>query len=167
MKRMLISCLTAIVALTAAADTLAVRNIFKEMPDSVLAYLSTNNRLDLIDFMDSNMKAEVTNSLGGKSQMTALTDDSISIRLNEACRVDIMLLNTTAEIDSCQKVIVLLRTFGTENVGLETGTPEFYSVSWKRLVCKPALAPADEKRLKALVKPSNILNKIAEKLNKQ
>ena len=75
-----------------ASDSLNVRKLFAEMPDSVIPYLTKNNRLDLIDFMDSNMKAEVTNELGGKSLMTALTDDSLSLRLNDACQIQLMLV---------------------------------------------------------------------------
>ena len=68
-----------------------VRDAFKAMPDSLLPYLTTNDRLDLIDFIDANMKSEVANLLEGKTQMTALTDDSLSLRLNNTLVLDLFL----------------------------------------------------------------------------
>ncbi|MBR6998224.1 MAG: DUF3256 family protein, partial [Prevotella sp.] len=40
-------------------------DLFKAMPDSLMPYLTKNNRLDMIDFMEANMKAEITNQLEG------------------------------------------------------------------------------------------------------
>lgn len=59
------------------------RQCFTAMPDSMSMLLTANDRADFIDFMDSNMKAEVSNRLGGKSQMTVLTDDYISINVSK------------------------------------------------------------------------------------
>ena len=56
-----------------------VREVFKSMPDSLAPYLTTNNRLDMIDFMDAKMKSVVTNLLEGETEMLALTDDSLSV----------------------------------------------------------------------------------------
>ena len=76
----------------ASAQDLMIRDVFKQMPASLLPTLSENNRLDMLDFMDSKMKAEVTNRLGGKSEMTLLTDTTLSIRMSEALKVDMLLL---------------------------------------------------------------------------
>ena len=54
---------------------LSVRDALKLMPDSLVPYLSLNNRLDMVDFMDAKMRAAVDNSLGGESEMTFLSDD--------------------------------------------------------------------------------------------
>ena len=143
-----------------------ISEVFKQMPDSLMPYLTQNNRLDFIDFMESNMKADVTNDLGGTSQMTALTDDSISIRLNEACLMDILLLNTTHDVDSCRQVIAIVRTIGRENDIQESVEPQFYTVSWKPLPVAPQLTETDRKRLASCVKPVNILNFIKKKIKK-
>ncbi len=37
------------------------KQLFRAMPDSILPLLTTNNRADCTDFMDSKMKAEVVN----------------------------------------------------------------------------------------------------------
>ena len=90
MRRLLYSCLFALMASSSVAQELVIRDVFRQMPDSLMPYLSTNNRLDFIDFLDSKMKAEIKNQFDGKSEMTALTDDSLSIRMNDALRVDML-----------------------------------------------------------------------------
>lgn len=168
MKKLLLSCIVTIAAVTSfAADTYSLKSLFKQMPDSVIPYLSTTNRLDFLDFMDSQMKAEVTNSFGGKSQMTVLTDTLITIRLNDACTVDLLLLNIEGSpIDSCNCVIALVRTIGLESEVKETDAPEFYSVKWQRLESRPVLATSDRERLSVRLKRSNILNFLKDILNK-
>ena len=70
MRRLLYSCIFALIASSSVAQELTIRDVFRQMPDSLMPYLSTNNRLDFIDFLDSNMKAEVKNQFDGKSEMT-------------------------------------------------------------------------------------------------
>ena len=166
MKKILISCLmmTAFSAIS-LADTLTVRKLFAEMPDAVVPYLTTNNRLDMLDFMDSNMKAEVTNDLGGKSLMTALSDDSISIKLSEASQLDMLLLTATQEIDSSRQVLMLVRTFIIDNESMEAAV-EFYSARWNRLDIVPLFIPVDQNRITNRKKSLSIPNFIYNKLNK-
>lgn len=165
MKRYFILSLMIAASMVSIADTLTLRQLFVEMPDTLIPYLSKNNRLDFIDFMDSKMKAEVTNELGGKSLMTAFTDDSISLRLNDAAKVDILLLTTTEMVDSCHQVIALVRTFGVVGEFAES-VVEYYSLSWRRLTMTPALEADDQKRLADGLKPLNILGYLRKILNK-
>lgn len=166
MKRLLFAFLLTTVTMISVADTLTIKTLFTEMPDSIIPYLSKNNRLDFIDFMESKMKAEVTNSLGGKSLMTALSDDSLSIRLNEACQLDILLLETVHDVDSCQRVIAVVRTLGSADDIQESEAPQYYTVNWKPLTVEPELTAASRKRLQSHIKPINILNYLNAKFNK-
>ena len=99
MKKLLMGWLLS-VALCAPAQHLTIRDVFKSMPDSLMPYLSNNNRLDFIDFMDSNMKAEVKNQFGGNSIMTALTEDSLSISLPRESFTDDALENLDHLLES-------------------------------------------------------------------
>lgn len=166
MKRILFSCLVAVNTIVSSADTLTIRQLFVEMPDTVLPYISRNNRLDCLDFIDSNMKAEVTNMFGGKSQMTAVTDDSITILLSEACRVDIFLLSMSQTIDSSSKVIAILHTIGLENEHQETEV-DYYTVRWNRLADGSLLIPEDKKRVMMSMKKINIIKLLQNKINKE
>ena len=56
MKRYLIAALCALAVGQVSAQDLKMRDVFKQIPDSLVPYLSQNNRLDFIDFLDSNMR---------------------------------------------------------------------------------------------------------------
>lgn len=59
------------------------RELFKSMPEAMLPTLTPVNKADFVDFIDSKMKAEVKNKLGGTSTMKALTDDYVLIQTSE------------------------------------------------------------------------------------
>ena len=107
-----------------------MQEVFKSMPDSLMPYLSQNNRLDMIDFMESGMEAKVTNQLGGKSVMTAINDSYLSIRLNEATRCEMRLLPVSTPVDSLSQIICMVRTYGVEGKESEV---TFYSGLWRPL----------------------------------
>ena len=46
-----------------------MRDVISTMPDSLAPYLTENNRLDMIDFKEANMKAEVHNAFEGKTEL--------------------------------------------------------------------------------------------------
>ncbi len=104
--------------------------VFKTMPSDIVPYLSENNRLDLIDFVASNMKAEVTNMFDGKTKLTKLTDDEASIQLNDAVKMDLRLLNTSDTIGSAKQIICMIRTYSNGACGSQVS---FYTTEWKRL----------------------------------
>ena len=141
----------------------SLKEVFKQMPDSLMPYLTQNNRLDFIDFMDSNMKAEVSNLTGGTSEMTALTDDSLSIRMSEALRVDMLLLNLDEPVDSIRQVIVFVETFLADSVYGES-VCKTYSVDWQPVTKDIPFNEAQRKRLEPL-NLQNILKWSEDKLN--
>ena len=52
-------------AIVRAQDTALrplMRDVFAQMPDSVLPAVTRNNRLDCIDFIDNNLEAKVRNA---------------------------------------------------------------------------------------------------------
>ena len=126
------------------AEGLKMREVFKQMPDSLLPYLSENNRLDFIDFIDSKMKAEVKNRLGGTSEMTVLTDSTLSIRMSEALQIDMLLLRTVKTADAgSSEIICLIETFGADSLSLES-TVRFFTSSWQLLNEPPSISVSDQ-----------------------
>lgn len=162
-RKLLCTSVLAVASMAAMADSDVLRTLFAEMPDTIIPYLTRNDRLDLMDFMDSNMKAEVTNSLGGKTQMTVLTPDTISVQLNETAKLDLYLvqLPAVAPLDSCSHAIMLVRTIGLGQEYTETET-EFYSCTWRRL---PPIVPCELPASDCHEK-SKIIEFFKEKLNK-
>ena len=163
MKHWVLTALLAAIIGQASAQDMKMRDVFKQMPDSLMPYLSANNRLDFIDFMDSGMKAEVTNLTGGKSVMTALTDDSLSIRMNEALRVDMILMSLDQPVDSIRQVVVFNETFLTDTIYGES-LCKIYSVEWQPVTSDLPFNDVQKKRLEGLYL-QNILKWSEDKLN--
>jgi len=141
----------------ASAQDLKLRDVFKQMPDSLMPYLSQNNRLDFIDFLDSNMKAEVKNQLGGSSVMTSLSDDSLVIQMNKSLRTDLFLMKLAEPVDSIHSVIVMVETFLVDSIYGES-TIKYYTPSWRLLSDIPPLTDAQKKRIETR-KMQNMLKK--------
>ena len=148
-----------------AAQTL--KDVFRQMPDSLMPYLTQNDRLDFIDFLDSNMKAEVTNMTGGTSEMTALTDDSLSIRMSDALRVDMLLLTLDPCLqtaDSClSQVLVFVETFLADTIYGESVCRTF-TLDWQPVLQPLPLNDVQKKRLESL-NLQNILKWREDRLN--
>ena len=144
-------------------QTPSLKDVFKQMPDSLMPYLTLNNRLDFIDFMDSHMKASVSNMTGGTSEMTALTDDSLSIRMSDALRVDMLLLTLDEPVDSICQVVVFVETFLADSIYGESVCKTF-TVDWKPVTRDIPFNDAQRKRLESL-NLQNILKWRADKLN--
>ena len=63
------------------------------MPDSLTPLLTEVNKADCIDFLESKMKAEVTNRLGQKSEMTELAPDYIRMQMTSRSFWQMKMLN--------------------------------------------------------------------------
>lgn len=111
---------------------LEMRDVFRQMPDSILPYLTETNRLDMIDFIDSHMKSRVQNKFEGYSEMLALSDDSLTIQMSRVLRLTMRIVPTAVEVDGSHQLICLERTIGTSPDAMQTKR-DFYSVLWRKL----------------------------------
>jgi hypothetical protein len=121
MIRIVLLLVNIIFAYSASAQ-ITMSSALKAMPDSLLVYLTENNRLDCIDFCEAGMKAEVRNALDGKSEMKVLTDHYALIQLSEACQVELCLLDGVGE-----QTICMVSTYGTQ---LKESSISFFTSSW-------------------------------------
>ncbi|UKK52252.1 DUF3256 family protein [Prevotella sp. E13-17] len=123
MKKILFLTLLLSLSVNIQAETKKISELFKQMPDSLMPYLTTNNCLDMIDFREAGMKAEVNNLLDGNSEMTYLSDDSLSIRMSDALRIDMSLMMK----DSLQ--VCVRKTYMNKNSQIEV-VVSFYTPNW-------------------------------------
>lgn len=119
-------------ALGTKAQTMTT--IIQNMPDSILPQLTRNNRLDFVDYLASNMKAETTNRLGGKSEMTELSDTYTYIRLSKSAEVAFKLLTT----DTGNKIIMQINTYTLPD-SFKVSHPVFYTSDWQIIPSKTLL----------------------------
>ena len=164
MRRVIVAALLALSASQMSGQRLEIRDVFKQMPDSLMPYLSQNNRLDFIDFLDANMKAEVKNRLGGTSEMLGLSSDSLSIRMSSSLRADLFLLPLSAPVDSVSDVIAMVETFLADSVHGQSCV-SYFTTDWKKLSTAPPLSDIQQKRIQACVLQT-ILKKDDEIVNK-
>ncbi len=151
-----------------AGDGIALRDVFRQMPDSLLPTLTQNNRLDFLDFLDAGMKAEVKNRLGGTSVMTVLTSDSLSLQVSASLRVDMLLLPLAEPLDSVNQIVVVGETYLADSVYGET-TVRYFTIDWKPLPVPPLSENQqkriEEFRLQTILKWSDeLLNKVKNKI---
>jgi len=163
MRHVLFSLCMAFGLTVAAGDSITIRDAFRQMPDSLLPALTQNNRLDFLDFHDAGMKAEVKNRLGGTSVMTALTNDSLSLKMSPALRTDMLLLTLDEPLDSVSQVIVVGETFLADSVYGET-TVRYFTVDWHPIPVPP-LNKLQQQRIEGF-KLQTILKWDDELLNK-
>ncbi len=104
----------------------AAKDCFKAMPDSLLPLLTEVNRADFIDFLESGMRAEVTNRFGRKSEMTTMSADYIRIQLTERGTWQMKLLPLN---DSVKVVCVVSTAYGP----VADSDVYFYTPSWQEL----------------------------------
>lgn len=164
MRKFLASCLLVFFVSVCSAQEQTLRDVFRQIPDSLMPSLSQNNRLDFIDFMDSNMKASVRNLLGGTSEMTALTDDSLSVRMSDALRIDMLLLTLDEPVDTIRQVVVFAESFLTDSVYQETEL-KFYTPDWQLITRDLPLNDVQRTRIESL-NLQNILKWDSDRLNK-
>lgn len=129
--RWLLTSLLPIVCCVCNAQTVMMRDVLKSMPDSIVPYLSGNNRLDLMDFWDSGMPAEVKNAFDGKTILKKMTDDYLRLQMNDAALIEMRLLHSEKMMpDSTNQIICIVRTYG---INKRQSTLDFYTSKWSPL----------------------------------
>jgi hypothetical protein len=125
---------------------------FVNMPDSLCPPLTKVNRADCVDFMESKMKAQVTNRFNGPSEMTALGEDYVCVRLSDETSWQLKLL--PLDNDTARVACVVNTACGPAC----DSSIRFYAADWtplpaSRFITLPAmddfLTPADSTNLYA------------------
>lgn len=102
------------------------KTVFVNIPDSLCPLLSPVNRADCIDFIESKMKAQVTNRFGGKSEMTELSPDYVSLQMSDASNWQMKLL----PLNDTTKVVCAVSTVCAPACDSHI---RFYTTDWKEL----------------------------------
>ena len=106
-----------------------MKSVFIAMPDSIAPLLSQVNKEDCVDFLDSNMKAEVTNRFGGKAEMKVLTDDYVLMQTTPGSTLEMKLL----PVNDSTKVVCMVKTVCASACDSEI---RFYASDWSKELSK-------------------------------
>lgn len=123
MKRQFFTVLTMLIVMTSQAKD--IREIWLSMPDSLIMYLDKNKRIEMVDYIDMKVKAEVKNTLEGMSVMDTLTHDFLQVTLNEASTLQMRILPT----ENGDTVFCLVRTFSGPQAESEV---YIYAQDWQK-----------------------------------
>lgn len=108
-----------------------MKDVFAQLPDSVLPLMTRNNRLDCIDFIENNMNARVKNRFNDQVVLEALTEDYLYVRTSESSFVEMKLMPQGNDT-----LICVNRTY----LGpVEDSDVRLYSLDWRfvRVVQRP------------------------------
>ena len=95
------------------SQNMQMAELFKQMPDSLMPYLTTNNKLDMLDFIDAGMEAKVTNKFDGESILCELDSTYLRLKLNTSVAVEMKLLSSSNILnDSTKHLICIVTTYG-------------------------------------------------------
>ena len=102
------------------------KKLFVNMPDSLAPLLTSVNRADCIDFLESKMKAQVDNRFGTKSEMTDLSNDYIRMQMTpkSTWQMKILALNDSTNV---------ICTVNTACAPACDSSVRFYTTDWKPL----------------------------------
>lgn len=106
-------------------ETPSFKNIFVQIPDSLLPILSKVNREDLVDFKTNNMKAVVNNRLGGDTELVTLDDGYLSLKLTESTDLEMKLLFYQNKL--------IVGVIKTVKAPLADSFIRFYNLNWQEI----------------------------------
>lgn len=111
-------------ALTSMAE-LTAADAFTSAPQNIFPLLDRNTRLDMVDYVKSGLSTPSQNSLQGRSAITELTPQALTVKMSDSSAAQIAVLQGAKG-----EVIALISTVATP--GLDS-TIRFYDSSWKPL----------------------------------
>ena len=135
MKRLLFFMVLVFISVDVSAQR-KMRDFIKTMPDSLVPYLNTTKRTELVDFYEMRADAVTNNLLMENTVLDSLTAIYADIRLNESSRMQLGLLTQ----ENGDTLICVLRTYLGE--APET-TIAFYDEMWRLRDASLYLSPVD------------------------
>lgn len=113
----------------ASAQGQNMRTFFLNAPQEIFPLLTANCRADLVDYIDAEMRASVTNRLDGKSVLEELGNDYLAMASTASSRVEMKLLPCGGDTIVC--------VVNTVKAEVADSRIAFYDKEWN-------LLPADD-----------------------
>ena len=100
-------------------------SVFLAMPDTMTPLLTKVNKEDFIDFLASDMKAEVRNRFDNPAEMKVLTEDYVLLQTSAVGTLEMKLL----PVNDSTKVVCMVKTVCASACDSEI---RFYTSDWKQ-----------------------------------
>lgn len=117
-----------------ASAQMNMRDVFAQLPDSVLPYMTRNNRLDCIDFIENGIEARVKNRFDQHVVLDTLSGDFLRIQTSTSSYVEMKLVPLDGDTAICVNRTYMGTTPDSE--------ARLYGKDWKMLqrLERPAVA---------------------------
>ena len=123
MRKILLIVVSVLCGISVSAQDM--KSVFIAMPDSITPLLTKVNKEDCVDFLDSNMKAEVKNRFDGTAEMKVLTEDYTLVQTSEIGTLEMKLL----PINDSIKVVCMVKTVCASACDSNV---RFYASDWSK-----------------------------------
>ncbi|RRD01902.1 DUF3256 family protein [Prevotella sp. OH937_COT-195] len=117
-----ISLFTIIFPFISYAQT-SMRDLWIQMPDSIVAYLDKEKRTEIAELYRTKMKSELKNKLDGTTVLDTLTDDYACVTLNVSATLQLKKLSTDNSF-----VICVVKKFKAPEIESEVS---FFTQEWQ------------------------------------
>ncbi|KAA6327514.1 hypothetical protein EZS27_023506 [termite gut metagenome] len=126
MKKILPLLLLMLPVITTLSAAQEAKELFIHIPDSLMPLLPPVNRADFVDFLGSNMKAQVKNKFDNTSEMTDLTPDYIRLQVTpqSTWQMKVLAVNDTTKV---------ICTVSTACAPLCDSYIRFFTTNWEEL----------------------------------
>ena len=104
---------------------LTASEAFASAPQGVFPLLDKNTRLDMVDYYRNGMSTASQNSLDGRSMITEMTPESITVKITDSSAAQLAVLTSPKG-----QIIALINTVATP--GLDSNI-RFYDSEWRLL----------------------------------
>ena len=121
----------------AGAQTTA-SSAFADAPQAIFPLLDRNTRLDMIDYFNSGMSTPSANALNGKSRITSLTPEKLTVEMTDASTYELSILPSKGG----ENAVALITTVATPSPDsrLSVYSADFSNNITDKVFAKPVLA---------------------------
>lgn len=135
--RKIVFALMILMAAFAQTSMAGLRDMWINMPDSILGSLDRNGRIEMTDFADMHVRATVNNMLGDSCRMDTMTADYLHVAMSKASRIEMRML----PLESGDSILCMVSTFyGPE----PESDVRFYDMQWRLLPTADYMPKLDE-----------------------
>ena len=120
-------CMMCMLCISGGARNRAMKDVFINMPDSLMPMIGENARKDLVDFVEYKMKAVVDNEWGGHTTLSSLSASCLTLQEDAQGSVTTQMGLLVKGADT---LICMVRTL---NVPQPDSEILFYTMDWKPL----------------------------------
>ena len=130
----------------------SLREVWIEMPDSILPYLSKSQRTELADYVEMKAEPAVLSTFGDSVRIERMTNNYLLLKANEATRLEIKLLdNNTLALVQTWMAPAAESKLSLFNLQWQ---PKEVVVAYKANIVKPdSMSDEDFSDLKTLMSP--------------